>query len=254
MCEQDTCAQKNKHMRSSRRRTVFSRRSRLPWTSALSSVYISVITHHSPTGTTFNGWHFKSCCAEFLTVTNTALFRESGVSVRQVGPLHVHCLNPHCSSSTCLCVKQYLGWVLREERAQSTFHQSGPDPVPGSACRLETPGQALEPPPCDTPAWLSLASKGGWCTFRKKQTNMEAVGVQVYRPCSYESRWVWKLGTSDTGALSILLTRVCVFSVYRVFAALSLGKRLAYFRCELKLRSCCHLKQPSVRQVCLVTD
>lgn len=46
------------------------------------------------------------------------------------------------------------------------------------------------------PAWLSLLSKGGWCTFRKKkkkkkQTKMEAVGVQVYRPCSFDCLWVW---------------------------------------------------------------
>lgn len=47
------------------------------------------------------------------------------------------------------------------------------------------------------PAWLSLLSKGGWCTFRKKQTNMEAVGVQVYRPCSFNRLWVWRLSICD---------------------------------------------------------
>lgn len=138
-----------------------------------------------------------------------------------------------------------------EGRARSErFPPVGAGPCPGLCVPIGDSRPGLGASPCDTPAWLSLAPKGGWCTFRKKQTNMEAVGVQVYRPCSYESQWVWKLGTSDTGTLSMLLTRVCAFSVYRVLVALSLGRHLAYFRCELKLRSCCHVKQPSVRQAC----
>lgn len=51
------------------------------------------------------------------------------------------------------------------------------------------------------PAWLSLLSKGGWCTFREKQTNMEAMGVQVYRPCSFDYLWVWHLRSSDVASV-----------------------------------------------------
>lgn len=111
-------------------------------------------------------------------------------------------------------------WVLKRLHAFPAalpLYQLGLNLLLGSACLLEILGQALEPPPPPipprhTPAWLSLASKGGWCTFRKKHTNMEAVGVQVYRPCSYDFQWVQNLSPGNTFGISMFLPRICVLN------------------------------------------
>lgn len=69
------------------------------------------------------------------------------------------------------------------------------------------------------PAWLSLLSKGGWCTFKKKkQTNMEAVGVQAYRPCSFESLWVRRLSICDIVGMrcGLIFTRISASKSQRV--------------------------------------
>lgn len=66
-----------------------------------------------------------------------------------------------------------------------------------SVWRLEIPGRAPEPPPSDTLSALHhqhdfhCSPRAGGAPSGKKQTNMEAVGVQVYRPCSFDSLWVW---------------------------------------------------------------
>lgn len=91
------------------------------------------------------------------------------------------------------------------------------------------------------PAWLSLLSKGGWCTFREKQTNMEAVGVQVYRPCSFDCLWVWRLSICGIAAvhLGFILESICLFNTMYTWRApctglyvgSSLGRFLLVFLC-----------------------
>lgn len=65
-----------------------------------------------------------------------------------------------------------------------------------SVRRLAIPGRVPEPPPCDT---LSVrphqhdfhcCPRAGGTPSGEKQTNMEAAGVQVYRPCSFDFLWV----------------------------------------------------------------
>lgn len=62
-------------------------------------------------------------CSLCYSGSHSALPEESGVFRMQVEHLHVHFLNPKCSSSTCPCMKQYLGWGNSMFKAPPRSHR-----------------------------------------------------------------------------------------------------------------------------------
>lgn len=125
--------------------------------------------------------------------SHSALLEESGAFRTQVEHLHVHFLNPKCSSSTCPCVKQYL----REERVQSAstvspLHRRSTS-WGWTLCRALSGDWRFQARPWSLPPVthqhdFHWRPRAGGAPSGQKQTNMEAVGVQVYRPCSFNSQ------------------------------------------------------------------
>lgn len=126
--------------------------------------------------------------------------------------------------STRLEVKQYLwGLTLRSDRCCVSSGLSrcpfpllcllpwmdgaGPLPLRGD-WRFRAGPRSLPPLThfqCRTTSMTFTALQGRVVHLQGKQTNMEAAGVQVYRPCSFECLWVWHHSISNFVAVQYVI-------------------------------------------------